>query len=234
MDDERLSDLPQADYTILSLGRLDKPYIPFMVASIKEFSEKYNLNKINLIVIGDSQFRDDLFEPLNSVSSINVIQLGSMSPIPQNVFTISDVAVATAGCVVLTSKNDVPTIAVDGNDFAAIGVMGYTTSNSLFRNSDEPPIEIKSLLEDILIKKKFPKRGFIIKESEADYSAHQAIIDMDFDGVYYDVLGGCEYRKITIEYFVARILGWRAYLQYMRTKYIVKKVLKDILGTIFR
>lgn len=228
-NDERITAIPNADYTILSLGRLDKPYIPFMIASVKDFSEKYNLSKINLIVIGDSQYRDTLFAPLNSIHNIHVFQLGNMSPIPQNVFTISDVAIATAGCVVVTSRNDVPTIVVDGNDYSAIGVMGYTTRNSLFRDVDEPPIQIKSLLEDILIKKMYSKKGVRDFETPIDYSAHQRVIDQDFDGEYYDVENDYRINRSSIEYIVARFFGWRVYLQYMHTKYVIKKVLKSVL-----
>lgn len=225
-NDERISAIPKADYTILSLGRLDKPYIPFMIASVKDFSEEYNLSKINLIVIGDSQYRDKLFEPLNSIHNIHVFQLGNMSPIPQNVFTISDVAIATAGCVVVTSRNDVPTIVVDGNDYSAIGVMGYTTKNSLFRDVEEPPVRIKSLLEDILIKKMYPKKGIRNTDSPIDYSAHQRIIDQDFNGEYYDVSGECTSNKITLENIISRCLGWRMYLYYMRLKTIIKRLIR--------
>mgnify|MGYP003289962207 CR=1 FL=1 len=229
--ESRIEQLPEADYTILSLGRLDKPYIPNMVESVREFAEIYEEKKINLLVIGDSPFREKLLEPLKSRNNVLTLMLGELTPIPRNAFLASDVAIATSGCATLTSLNDVPTIAIDGNDFYAIGINGYTTSNTLFRNSNEPQLKIKDLLEDVLVKKMYPKKGiFEFEGQELDYSAHQAIIDQEFDKSYYDVLSIDTSKPLTIENLVARCWGWKAYLKYAHLKVQMKLCIKKIFS----
>lgn len=223
----RIEQLPKADYTILSLGRLDKPYIPNMVESVRIFAESNKSFKVNLIIIGDSLFSSKILEPLESVANLHVLMLGSLSPLPQNAFMVSNVAIATAGCVKITSERDVPTIVVDGNDYEAIGVYGYTTFNRLFRNHDEPQQKIADLLEDVLVKKMYTKIGVSkFEEHELDYSAHQAIIDQKFDCQYYELEKIDKSKSFTIETLVARCCGWKMYLSYMHFKSVIKKTLK--------
>lgn len=229
--DSRIDQLPKADYTILSLGRTDKPYVPNMLLSIKDFAESNKEYRINLIVIGDSPSSNRILETLASVSNVHVLMMGNLSPLPQNVFTLSDVAIATAGCVKITSENDVPTIVTDGNDCEGIGIYGYTTFNWLFRDEDEPQQKIKDLLEDVLVKKMYPKKGVIgNEEQEPDYSAHQAIIDQEFDESYYDVLSIDTSKPLTIENLVARCWGWKAYLKYAHFKVQMKLCIKKIFS----
>lgn len=229
--DSRIEKLPRADYTILSLGRLGKPYIPNMINSVKEFAELNKGNKINVIIIGDSPSRDELLAPLVPIKNVHVLSLGDMSPIPRNVFTVSDVAIATAGCVKITSEQDVPTIVADGNDYEAIGVYGYTTFNCLFRDFDEPQLKITDLLEDVLVKKMYSKKGVLkFEEKEIDYSAHQAVIDQKFDNSYYNVSSIDTSKTFTIEKLVAYCCGWKAYLKYTHFKAQVKRCIKKFFN----
>lgn len=225
--DSRIEQLPKADYTILSLGRLNKPYIPEMLASVIEFAKSHKECKINFIIIGDGMSDKLVLSPFVSVNNVKVLLAGSLFPIPLNAFLLSDVAIATAGCVKIASECDVPTIVVDGNDYKAIGVYDYTTSNILFRDFDEPPLKIEDVLEDVLVKKKYSSKGLSkFEKQELDYSAHQVIIDQEFENEYYDVSDICNSKSWSIERFVAYSCGWKVYIKYMRLKSVVKKFLK--------
>ena len=86
------------------------------------------------------------------------------------------------------NNEGIPTIAIDGNDYDAIGVLGYTTNNCLFRNEHEPRIKIIDLLKDILESKNYSRKKIDnYKIEKLDYSSHQAIIDSKFKFVPYDM-----------------------------------------------
>lgn len=170
--------IPKADYTILSLGRLDKPYIPYAFNAVKQFASKNAAKQINLILIGSNNYnapRDFSVE----LENLNVIKMGSLFPIPRKIFQCSDVAIASAGSVLVCARERVPTIAIDANDYKAIGVYYKTTNHSIFRDS-EPPVEIENLLHEILIEKKH-KDIPIEPIPEPDYSRHLEIIEQAYD-----------------------------------------------------
>ena len=191
INDHRLNGLIRADYNILSLGRLEKPYINNMIENVKEFAKLHLDKTINLLLIGDSaseEITSKVLENIRSSQNINCIFWGYTFPIPRKVFDYVDVSIGTAGCTTLTKNEGIPTIAIDGNDYDAIGVLGYTTNNCLFRNEHEPRIKIIDLLKDILESKNYSrKKRDNYKIEKLDYSSHQAIIDSKFKFVPYDM-----------------------------------------------
>lgn len=146
----------KSDFTILSIGRLSKPYVPGMVDSICNFAKKHSEKTINVVFVGgstDGSVEKSISERLSCLSNVNVYMLGYLFPVPISVIKSSNVAIATANSILVTSDQDVPTISLDINDYKAIGVYGYTTSNKFTRSENEPILEVEDLLEDVLIKK---------------------------------------------------------------------------------
>lgn len=197
--------IPKADYTILSLGRLDKPYIPYAFASVRKFASENKYKRINLILVGDNNYnvyRDFSVEEKN----LNVIKTGALFPIPRTIFQNSNVAIASAGCVSVCTLEGVPTIVVDANDYKAIGIFKQTTNNSMFREQHEPQIEIVQLLNEVLIENKY-KNITEMPDVSLDYSKHLEIIEQPYDNpeIWFDVTRmkiSFKKRCIRIFYFI--------------------------------
>ena len=156
-------DLPQetegADYNIISIGRLDKPYIKGMLDEILLFSKSHMDKQINLIVVGG-----DLYNTMNdyirqifcSVSNVRLFLLGYLFPVPYDWIKLADVSIASSNSILVSANEGVPTIGIDIHDFQPIGIYGQTTKN-LWARDNEPAIPVSVWLEDILVDKKYCK-----------------------------------------------------------------------------
>ena len=146
-----------SDDTILSLGRLDKPYITEMVEQVVMYSTRHSNRKINFIFIGGSpngKDEDSIKQKLSVCPNLKSYFLGYLFPIPERVIKSSSVAIATSNSVLIPYNLGVPTIAVDANDFFAIGLYGIDTKYRVFRR-DEKQVPISDYLERVLINKDF-------------------------------------------------------------------------------
>ena len=179
--------------SILSIGRLDKPYIMPMLSEIVAFARNEGAD-VNLFLVGgaaEESYLDDIKSFLADKHQIIPYFFGYMYPVPENIIKSSDVAIATSGAVMVPTEMGVPTIAVDAQDYMAIGVYGVTTQNKM-RRTIEPPTKIAVLLHDILVNKKYigmENAGAIAeKERNQLLQNHLSIVE-EHDAVkeYYDV-----------------------------------------------
>ena len=164
----------KADFTIGSIGRTNKQYVQPMVDSILKFVSSYKEKRFNILYVGGSmnkQSEDKVINRFSSVPNVNLFFTGMMFPIPIEMIRQMDVCVASAGSCYVSYNCGIPTISMDGNDSKAIGVLGKTTQNAIFRNSSEPQIELDDLLEDVLIKRKYVKEDRTIS-AQVNFSTH--------------------------------------------------------------
>lgn len=154
---ENRCSFPKCDYTVLSVGRLEKPYVKTMLNEIKIFTTKYSNVKFNVIFVGasvDGSVEDYIKDLFVKVSNVNIILLGFLFPIPEDLIKQCDVGIAISNSVLVSAELGVPTISVDTQDYMALGVYGITTTNRFLREQ-EPQISISDLLEDIYLNKIF-------------------------------------------------------------------------------
>lgn len=160
-NNEKSYSFANSDYNILSIGRLDKPYIIPMTKEIKAFANSHSDITINVIYVGGSFSGNEegvIFDTLNPVDNISLYLLGYTFPVPKSVIDSANVAIACANSVNVTADMDVPTIVADMNDYMGIGVYGYDTDNKFYREF-EPQVKISSLLESVLFDNKYPRKG---------------------------------------------------------------------------
>ena len=168
-----------ADFKILSLGRLNKPYIEEMLRAVYTFSKANPNRTINLTLLG-GYFVDKIkaiCEEVQCGSMVEIIHIDECNPIPANIFSYNDIAIAVAGCARICTDQNLPTITVDANDKKAIGVLDVTTNNTILRQSEEPQ-EIYDLIEDLLIKKKYSLHHKEQKPQCLDYSEHDRYFEV--------------------------------------------------------
>lgn len=220
-------DAPNTDFRVLSLGRLDKPYVNNMVEGVIKFMNSHPDKTLCLYFVGgaaDESTQRVLKNKLNKNSNIFSFFLGYMHPVPRKLFKIVDVAIASAGSAWLPYYEDVLTITVDANDLQPLGILGYTTKNVLYRD-DEKVLSIEEYLCDILVRKnKIQKNYSLNKENvvsaNPDYSCHlKAISEVVHNYVYSKI----DCKRSVIEclvYIIVYVLG-SAYYFHMKKLYDV-------------
>lgn len=200
-DDIEFNDevLPSSDtFNILSIGRLDKPYIRIIIEDIVCFSKQHTEVRFGLIMVGaspDGIIETEIQNKLRSIKNIQLYLLGYLFPIPTKVVKSANVAIATSNSVKVSYELQIPTISIDANDNHAIGVYMYNTKNTVFRTEEEKvPV-------DFYLEKLFKKE---IVNDMIDYSQSATCIDRfadqmlftrreSFDIIYYNVqsIYGC-------------------------------------------
>ena len=177
---------------VLSLGRLEKTYIKSMLAEIIKFCETNDVT-INLFVVGsapDQRTVDKVRRIIDSCKKIKPTYFGYMYPIPLDLIRAADVAIASSGSVFIPYKQGIPTIAIDINTHEAIGVYGHTTFAKI--RTTEPIVCTSGLLEDILLRKKYPKSSQEDidgpEDSDDIFRQHLEVMSKSSQGKqYYDV-----------------------------------------------
>lgn len=183
-----------ADYCLTSIGRLDKPYVQPMIAEILQLVDLHTDKTFNMIFIGgspDGKSEVEISNAFRGVRNVKLYMLGYMFPIPRKLLEKVNVSIATSNSVLVTANLSIPTIAVDANDFQAIGVYGYDTTNTVFRK-EESPRKISDVLTEILFSDKYAsKKVLSIEQEKVDktFSEQENMIESTpKDGKYFDVL----------------------------------------------
>ena len=147
-----LDNLPKAHFKILSFGRY-KPYFDNMINGIIEFAQSHKTEPINFLILGDVKLQSKQLDCLESVSNLFVKFIPPKRPVPKVIFDYSDVVIATSGCANISFRTGVKTISMDVNNCEPLGVMGYTTIDSVYSsNPNQPLYSICNLLEDVLVR----------------------------------------------------------------------------------
>lgn len=179
--------------TILSIGRLDKPYIMPMLDEINTFTKEQGI-KVNLFLVGgaaEESYIERIKEYLSDKPQMVPYFFGYMFPVPENIIKKSDVAIASSGSILVPSEMGVPTIAIDTQDYMAMGIYGCTTNNT-FKRETEPQLRTSDLLREVLIEGKYA--NIEAKPSHATLEAETILLDhlkkiesLDAPKKYFDV-----------------------------------------------
>lgn len=185
------------DFAILSVGRLEKPYVPDMLEEIAEFAVKMDSRgkRVRLFMVGDThakELRRRLKEMVAEVFGLRVDWCGFLWPVPRELYRVADIFVGVSGAVEDAVLEGIPSIVLDASDHQVIGLYGETTSNELFRSENEPPVPLSKMLWNMWLQKDFRRelrRDFTPDTIEPDYAPHDEIALSSHVEDYYDVSG---------------------------------------------
>ena len=150
-----IDSFPDADYKILSFGR-HKNYFENMFKGVREFANNHQDKRINFIVLGVANLPENLTKMLDSCSNIYYRLLPLVQIIPKVIFEYFDVIIATANCANISFREGAKTISMNVETCQPLGVMGYTTINSVTNNNGEENNSVLSvLLEEVLVKRRY-------------------------------------------------------------------------------
>ena len=147
-----LNDLPDAEYKILSFGRF-KPYFDNMIKGVVEFAQNHQTERVNFLIMGDVFLPPKSLKYLESASNLLVKFISAKRPVPKAVFDYCDVVIATSGCANMSFRTGAKTISMDTVTCLPLGIMGYTTIDSVYSsNQNQTRYDVCELLEDVLVR----------------------------------------------------------------------------------
>ena len=175
--------LPESDYTITHFGR-SKGYFPKMIEELKMFFSCHLDKTFNLFFLGDVNEIESIKHALD-ISNVRVFHHPAVPIVPKQVFTKSDLIIATAGCASLSANNGGKTISMDIFRNVPLGLLHYTT---LDRNIDSGKYHndksLSQWLETLLIENiEYSKMDFTRLSHSFDYQMQYVT---NPDGVYFD------------------------------------------------
>ena len=148
--------IKDADVNILTIGRLDKPYIPKLISEVIIFAKRHKDLYINFMMVGGSnsgEMEKSVPIAFQGQENINLVMFGYVFPVPINIIRRADVGVSSANSILVTAEQGVPTICIDMYDFDSIGVYGYTTTNK-FHESKAGKLSLSEALEEVIFNKR--------------------------------------------------------------------------------
>ena len=227
--DPRLDAIPFDDHddTVCCLGRLNKNYIPAAVEAMEQYATRHPERTLGCLFIGDvpgdapNDTAARIRQRLEKYENIRLYLPGFVYPIPEKLFEKLDLGIASAGSARILAYAGVPTVSMDASDGQPIGILGYTTGQTLCRDG-EARYNLTELMEQILLKdalKDMPYTPVSMPDCREAYQKHEAFLAaMPEDNRFFDVLSlRPTRRKNRVKRGLLRLFGLRGYLLWRKT-----------------
>lgn len=226
-----ISDLPNADYQIGCIGRLEKAYVKNGIKEVCLFANKHKDKKINLILIGGGK-ESEIIEIKNIIDGTNNIYLhitGFMYPIPRELINHIDCFFSSAGSSRVSMQEKRPTISMNAENGKAIGILNYTTTNTLYGDCNVP---LSQYLEQVLLESYCTKHE-TLKMETSNYDPHKEFLrQISFfdrnDNEYYDTTTMKAFTyKDKLYKAVGHIVGSKGLMLFYRIMSYISRTIKS-------
>ncbi len=160
--------IPDGDYVIGSIGRLDKPFVPKIIDAICEFANRNPEKVVSVCLLGgaDNLSINKIKEKLNVQKNIRYFISGYIWPIPKDVFEKIDVFVSAAGSSKVSANQNVPTIRIDVITYRPEGIIKDWVNNKSFVLEKEDASICDYLIDILENQKKYLIEGIIGLQDE--------------------------------------------------------------------
>lgn len=205
---DKLRYIGKSDWTIGYIGRIDKPYVPEIIDGVSQFALAYSDKTIQFVVVGDTTNYELLFRKIRRErSNVKVIMLGTLFPIPKQIFSKLDALIAGAGCALYSAPFMKHIIIPDAGNYKSNGLLGYDTLSTLFAEDSLKQTDFASSLVDLLVKNIYRERDYLfnidlVEDATVHFEAQLSISNHFFcEESYYDMealLQPERYLKLTI------------------------------------
>lgn len=147
---------PHADYTLGSIGRLEKPCVPNILEGMARFAASMPEKSFNIVLVGgcrDRKRERKIRRCFEGLRNVRLLMPGNMYPIPDSLVRHVDVFVSTAGSANATYKHGIPTIKVHpltGEVVEIPGLDNRTERRSMYSSAENLTIpgSLRHLLLD--------------------------------------------------------------------------------------
>lgn len=122
------------DFVIGSIGRLEKPSSSKSIADFANYCGRHSSYNFLLFLIGDgnTECKTNITGIFKQLDNVKVVITGYLSPVPYNLIHRINCFFSSAGSSRLTEKENIPTISIDVINGKAIGILNYTTIDTLY------------------------------------------------------------------------------------------------------
>lgn len=117
-----------ADYTIGSIGRLEKVYVPALMDRLAEYFAAHPDKRYNLLLIGgasDNSRIHQIHRKFSSFDNVKLVITGSLYPIPRKLIQNVDLFMSASGSGNVTYYEMVPTIRLNYTTAEPVGIIGH-------------------------------------------------------------------------------------------------------------
>ena len=209
-----LDNIHKKEFNLGSIGRYNKPCVPQILEGFSEFAKRHPSNSINVILLlGDypKETESEINNLFSGCENVSLYLCGPLVPIPRSLFNLCDVFVSTAGCASISRRMKVPTITLDVKDHQAIGILGLTTANTTYRDT-EPQQDLVSLLDCVLVDKFCDGKEIELTSRDIDreYRKQLSACLTETDKQYFDV-SAIELTPKLLVQKVIRLFGQKFY-----------------------
>lgn len=218
--DSNAINIPDEGITMGCIGRLEKKYVQAATDAFATVAKKHPDVQFNIVYIGASdshEHEERIRSVLDSIPNVTLLMPGYVFPIPRSVFQRVDVFVSSSGSASVSYRNGCPTISIDGRDNMAIGVMGYTTTRSLYRE-DEEKQDPADLLEAIIFKGYLVGKKYECGESRDSLDVLKLHLDFlnasSKEKRYFDVAAMKPAGKDKKKLWIRMMLGTKGYIRF--------------------
>ena len=183
--------IEKCDYNICYIGRAVKPYVPNIIEGVGEFASKHKEKNLQFVIVGDASSQKERLEAINSANdNLTITELGPLHPLPKSLFSKIDVVIAGSGSARCSVEEGTLTIVADPESKQALGLLGYDTNNSVYRDEDSIVTTFGQALNRALIDKvhlrmpfKYPAKMGV---AECTMQNFRLMNKGDRNKVYYD------------------------------------------------
>lgn len=177
-------ELPPADFTITSFGRT-KAYFPYMLEELNIFISQHPGAKFNVFFLGDLSNIKEIRNRLQLENVHLVIHPEAVEVVPLQIFTKSDVVIATAGCAAIAERYGGKVLSMDVNRNMPLGLLKYTTlDRNTYSGKYDNRLSLSEWLKTLLIDRT------IFQKMDDNSVAHSFDYQMKYitplDGLYLD------------------------------------------------
>ncbi|WP_294375542.1 hypothetical protein [uncultured Clostridium sp.] len=233
-DSDIRNQLPKADFMIGSIGRLDKPFVLNIINGVCSFANIHSDICVGLCFFGgaDEKTVSDIKSKFKKCPNIKLFISGYIWPIPKSIFNLFDVFVSGAGSAVASANMGVTTVDMDVITNSPNGFIDNLNNVHCTKLSGKN--DLLNYLESVYMNDKIPE---IINKSSIDQKWQ--IICNDFNKQiehvenlsspleYFDTSKISDHSVIRkIQFLLAHLLSFRAFLIVQETYYRLRKLLK--------
>ncbi len=151
------------------IGRIGKPYVDNIIQGVYEFAIKYKDEDIQFIIVGDIGNRRNVIEnKFDTIKNVKICFTGDLVPIPREIYDKLDVVIAGSGCAICSAYENVPVIIPDAGNYKANGILGYTTFDTLYHESNCKQSTFEEILEQVLVHKIHAHMEFVFPKADKE------------------------------------------------------------------
>lgn len=221
VDSEIVDNLPDADFLIGSIGRLDKLFVPNIINAVCSFADNNKNLEFGLCLFGgaDEKTLDKIVSKVKKHKNIKLYISGYIWPIPKKIFPKIDIFISGAGSARVSAEMGITTVKIDVITHSPLGFIDNTLKFHTV-SLESSNVSLEDYLHEALINKNFPSIQGIVTPKQrweiicSDFCEQiNQIESLNSDLKYFETDKVWDHRKIRIiQKIIANSTNYKVFL----------------------